>query len=49
MRVGRDGVIGGSKDIVTIVTDRHAKFSGVCRERLFKGGSLPLGERNSSF
>ena len=48
MRVGRDGVIGGSKNIVTIVTDRHAKFSGVCRERLFKGGSLPLGEPTTS-
>ena len=47
MRVGRDGVIGGSKNIVTIVTDRHAKFSGVCRECLFKGDSLPFGERKT--
>jgi len=25
MRVGRDGVLGGGKNIVTIVTDRHGK------------------------
>ena len=25
------------------------KFGGACRECLYKGGSLPLGERNSIF
>ena len=41
-------VLGGSKIAVTIDADRHAiKFSGVCRECLFKGGSLPLGERKT--
>ena len=37
MRDGRVGVLGDTQNIVTIVTDRHGKFSGVCRECLFKG------------
>ena len=52
IRVGRDDVYdsgGGLKKTVTIVTDRHGEFGRECRERLFKGGSLPLGERNSVF
>ena len=47
MRDGRVGVLGDTQNIVTIVTDRHGKFSGVCRECLFKGSSLPLGERKT--
>ena len=52
MRDGRDDVFdssGGLKKTVTIDTDRHARFRRGCKGALFKGLSLPLGERNSTF
>jgi len=52
MRDGRDDVFGtggGLKKTVTIDTDRHAGFQRGCKGALFKGLSLPLGERNSIF
>ena len=39
MRVGRDGVIVGSKNIVTIVTDRHEKVWAGCRVPFSKGST----------
>ena len=52
MRDGRDDVFdsgGGPQKTVTVVTDRHGKFGGESRERLFKGSSLVLEERKASF
>ena len=47
MRVGRDGVLGGGKTSSPSSQTDTVKFDGVCREYLYKDGSLPFGERKT--
>ncbi len=51
MRDGRDGLFDTGpavKNIVTIVTDRHAWFRRECKGALLKGRSLPGSDPQSA-